>query len=206
MNPLLIITCLVIAITIHEFAHAKMADALGDPTPGMMGRLTLNPVRHFDPFGFMMIVITSTTGYGIGWGKPVLTNPSNFDNERWGSFWVAIAGPLSNFLQAAVACVIFRVLVPSAHPNDLLFLVIFAYINILLMCFNLIPFGPLDGHWVLGAFLPEPHRTRWHQFSRTTGTLVLLGVIIFSQAGNFDIISKLIDGPVETIMRFLLGK
>lgn len=199
-----------IAISIHEFAHAKTADMQGDHTPRIMGRVTLDPTKHFDPLGVIMIVVTSLTGYGIGWGKPVMTNPRNFKNPRWDSMWVAIAGPLSNFFQAAVALTILR-FIPISDPlsGDFTlssFLLIFGVINIQLMLFNLLPIGPLDGHWILGAFLPDGTRERWFLWNRVQGSFILLGLIIFSQIGNVSIFAMILEKPAFAIMKFLTGQ
>src|SRR4051812_20105175 len=96
----------VIAITIHEFAHAITADRLGDPTPRRQGRLTLFPTDHLDPIGTIMMVVSALSGYGFGWGKPVQTNPLNFRKPIRDGAIVAIAGPISNILQALVFAVI----------------------------------------------------------------------------------------------------
>ncbi|MBL8047801.1 MAG: site-2 protease family protein [Chthonomonas sp.] len=199
-----------IAITIHEFAHAITADMQGDSTPRIMGRVTLNPLKHFDPFGAIMIVFTSLSGFGIGWGKPVMVNHRNLKNPRWDSMWVALAGPLSNFLQAAIAAVIFRLIGfqnidPFAFSAGS-FIFIYILANISLMLFNLIPLGPLDGHWILGAFLPDGTRERWFLWNRFTGTFALLGIIIMAQVSKLDLLSILLEKPSYAIISFLLGR
>ena len=94
------------AITVHELSHGWAAFRCGDPTPKQQGRITLNPFAHFDPFGVFFILITVFSGFGFGWGKPVLINPANFRNPRWNEFWVAAAGPISNLVQATVFAVV----------------------------------------------------------------------------------------------------
>ena len=98
--PLLLGIYLIIAITVHEFAHALAADRLGDNTPRAQGRISLNPADHLDPLGTVMMAVTTYTGFGIGWGKPVQYNPGNLRRPRWDPLLIAVAGPLSNILQA----------------------------------------------------------------------------------------------------------
>src|SRR6185436_8561002 len=112
-NFILMMATLIIAITIHEFAHAITADKLGDPTPRNQGRISLLPPDHLDPLGTIMMVLSSLTGFGIGWGKPVLTNPGNFKNPKRDQGFVAIAGPISNVLQALAFATILQIAVRS---------------------------------------------------------------------------------------------
>ena len=152
----------VIATTIHECAHAVTAYRLGDPTAKEQGRITLNPIMHFEPFGFFGMVLISL-GYGfIGWGKPCPVNPSRFKytfggRRHVGMAIVALAGPVSNIAQALVVAVIYRFLI---HSNVALsdtvdtFIKAFLIVNILLAAFNMIPIPPLDGHKILMGLLP----------------------------------------------------
>ncbi len=199
-----------LAIGLHEYAHAKVADLAGDPTPRLQGRVTLNLTKHFDPIGTMMIIFTTLAGFGIGWGKPVMVNPSKMKNPKWDHVASVAAGPLSNLLQAMVFAVVFRLVtatVPVMDPDGFLynFLFLGVLINISLMLFNLIPFGPLDGHWLLGYMLPEPTRTKWFQFNRVQGGMILLGVILIGQFTGFSIIGMIIQAPATFLLKFLLG-
>ncbi|MCB0826582.1 MAG: site-2 protease family protein, partial [Armatimonadetes bacterium] len=147
------------AIGIHEFAHCWFADAAGDPTPRSMGRVTLNLFKHFEPVGTFMIVFTSLTGYGIGWGKAAPMNPARMDNPRRDFFFAVAAGPLSNVLQAAFFGFTIRVLASTGLLYKLpqfaiMLLFLGVFINIGLFLFNLIPLGPLDGQWLVGLLLP----------------------------------------------------
>ncbi|MCE9558281.1 MAG: site-2 protease family protein [Armatimonadetes bacterium] len=216
-QTLMFIAALVISISVHEFAHAITADLSGDPTPRLQGRITLNPIKHFDQFGAIMILIMSFSGYGIGWGKPVQTNPSKMKNPRWDSLFVAIAGPISNILMAAVAGSVLKVIIRTGTiayssegamllPTPILFLFVFVLVNISLAVFNMLPLGPLDGHWVVGAFLPIEARLKWFRWNQTTGSLVLLGLIIMGQLGGGPGIIGTIMGPIrDFFFKILVG-
>ena len=151
------------AIGFHEYAHCKVADMAGDPTPRSYGRVTLNLTKHFEPTGTMMIIFTMMSGFGIGWGRPAPFNPSLMRNPRWDLLASVIAGPASNILQAAVWAIFLRIalLLPtnvfstSAGPFLSILLLYGVYLNLVLAFFNLIPLGPLDGHWIIGQLLPE---------------------------------------------------
>ncbi|CAN1506558.1 SpoIVFB Zn-dependent proteases [Fimbriimonadaceae bacterium] len=195
---------LILAIGVHEFAHAYIADLSGDPTPRMMGRVTLNPIAHLDPMGTLFMAITAWSGYGIGWGKPVMVRHDKMNNPRWDSLLVAIAGPISNLLQAAIFAVLFRGLSMSGPMNDLveLFLLLGVIVNVSLAVFNMIPLGPLDGHWIVGAFLPEPIRTQWFQFNRGIGSFVFLALVLIPVQGGS--ILGIIMGPIADFLTSLL--
>lgn len=192
MTFLIIIVVILLSLAIHEFAHAKLADAAGDPTPRIYGRVTLNPLAHLDPAGTIMIVLSSLSGFGIGWGKPVPVNPSRMKNPRWDHFISVAGGPLSNLVLAAVFAIILRLAVSTGafgnavaygpdEPPMLLFLQMMVTINLSLCFFNLIPLGPLDGHWLVGAFLPESTRVKWYLWNRTAGGLLLLLIVLGGQ-------------------------
>ena len=154
------ILALVISISVHEFAHAWSAYELGDPTARNLGRLTLNPVKHFDPLGALMIVFMSISGFGIGWGKPVPVNPYNLrTNPRVGMGLTAAAGPFSNLVLAALFAIPLRLgwVGPGLLERFLYFSVM---VNVGLALFNLIPLPPLDGFSVVQGILGT-FRTRW---------------------------------------------
>lgn len=202
---------LMIAITIHEFAHAKIADMSGDPTPRSQGRVTLNPLSHLDPMGTLFMAITAWSGYGIGWGRPVMTQPHRMKNPRWDSMFVALAGPVSNFLQAAIFALVLRFMGAGGTMDSLgsagsivaTFLLLGLFINLALCFFNLLPFGPLDGHWILGAFLPEPARTKWFQFNRGPGAILFLVVVLLPPPYNF--LGQIYGPVVDYFAGFMLG-
>lgn len=203
-----------LAIGIHEYAHAKTADMAGDPTPRMMGRVTLNLTKHFEPLGTIMLILTSLYGFGIGWGKPVMVNPRQMNNPRWDHFWSVAAGPISNILQAGVWAILLRfalvanVVSVGGFMHEFLPTLLFMGVltNLSLAFFNLIPLGPLDGHWLLGAFLPSPTRERWYLFNRTSGSFILLALVLMGQlGGGGGILSAIIGPPVWFCFRFLTG-
>ena len=204
-----------LSIAIHEYAHCKFADMAGDPTPGIYGRVTLNPLVHLDPIGTIMIVLTSITGFGIGWGRPAPMDPRKMKDPRWDHFWAVAAGPLSNILQAGIYALVLRLLMTMSvvGPGQLeilkAFLMLGVVVNIGLALFNLIPLGPLDGHWLVGLLMPEPQRIRWFQWNRVAGSIILLvlvlgGPFIRSLIG-FDPIDTILFRPALTLTRFFLG-
>lgn len=171
---------LLVTITIHEFAHALVADRLGDPTPRLAGRLTLNPISHIDPIGLLALVLVR-----FGWAKPVPINPYNFKNVRQGTMLVSIAGPLSNFFVAWILAIIFRI-VPLADYSVLQQGLDYAiWINIALAVFNLIPIPPLDGSKIFDQFIPY----QYMEFLRQNGLLILLVFIMFGSPLLFGVVN-----------------
>lgn len=143
----------VLCLSIHEAAHGGMASALGDRTARDAGRVTLSPLAHIDPFGFLCLLL-----FGFGWARPVPVNISNFKNRRWGMALTAIAGPLSNLLTAFVFFCLYIVagtFIPGTFGYVVMrFCLVVANMSVGLGVFNLIPVHPLDGSRVLDAFLP----------------------------------------------------
>ena len=160
---------ILVALPVHEMAHAAMAVQLGDETPRLQGRYTFNPIAHIDPFGALLILFV-----GFGWAKPVQWNPNNIDVDiRVGTILVAAAGPVSNLVLAAAGAF----LVPFADFAMLeRFLNFFVWINTLLFVFNLIPIPPLDGSHILFALLPGDN-FELRMFLGRYGFIILLATI-----------------------------
>lgn len=165
MDPLFIvlsIAILILSVIFHEISHGYVADWLGDPTARMSGRLTLNPLKHIDPFGSIIMPLMTylLSGFTFGWAKPVPYNPYNLKNRRQGEFLIAIAGPTSNLLLALIFGTILRFTVasdPSAASPYITILSYIVLINITLAIFNLIPLPPLDGSKLILPFLPNQY-------------------------------------------------
>jgi len=200
---------LLFSLCLHEFSHAAMADRMGDPTPRMMGRLTLNPKAHADPIGtvlFPLISMYFQVNFLFGWAKPVPITPENFKNPRKGGALVAFAGPMSNMFLCFLSLAILAILdgasffqLGAATQNTLvMFLNTFFWINFVLAVFNLIPVFPLDGSWILKAALPGPWAYRLSQYDRY-GAMLLFGVLVF-----FKNLLGYIFGPVVALFFLLL--
>lgn len=168
------------AIALHEYAHALVADLQGDRLPRAMGRLSLNPVRHLDPLGTILIFLI-----GFGWGKPVEFRPQAFASRRFGSALVALAGPGMNLLLAFSGAVVFGLVQDSSPTFVVDFLLLFAGINVLLAVFNLIPIPPLDGSRLLTIFLP-PNKQQIIFFLDRYGFLILLALLFFGRAAFLE--------------------
>ena len=169
---LLFIVALVVAVTFHEFAHAFVALQLGDATAKMLGRVTLNPLKHLDPFGTLLLLLA-----GFGFAKPVPINPNNLG--RWGTLWVAAAGPISNILIALLAAGLLAVLPPTDLGFQVLLYVL--SINIVLAVFNLIPIPLLDGSRILGALVPSLGRSLAQFEAMPFSFLIVMAFIFLAQ-------------------------
>lgn len=209
-HPTYIISVL-IAISVHEWAHAYMASRLGDPTAEEEGRLTLNPIAHIDPIGALMFVIV-----GFGWAKPVPVNPSYFRKPATGMALTAIAGPLSNLILAFIAFVILTIMAgepvgivallqdpSSADPVRTIVLQILQgslFVNLALMAFNLFPIAPLDGSNIIRAFIPYHLESRYDDWLRI-GPFVLLFLLIFESFLPFPLLSAWVQGIMAFVLR-----
>jgi Zn-dependent protease len=165
------------SVVIHEVAHGYAAALQGDPTAKLEGRLTLNPIKHLDPFGSILLPIVTflTAGFAFGWAKPVPYNPYNLRNQRWGELIVAIAGPLSNIFLALFFGLIMRFAGLSLPDSTFQLLGYIVVINLGLALFNLVPIPPLDGSKVLYAFLPF----RFHEFRQNLERYSFIAIIFF---------------------------
>jgi len=184
METLIVIFTLIVllfSIIIHEIAHGSIAYYLGDPTAKNSGRLTLNPLKHLDPFGSVILplflfLISAGQGPIFGWTRPVPINPYNFRDQKWGILKVSIAGPLSNFLIAIIFSLAIRFL-PLTVPLVVLFSII-AFYNFAWGIFNLVPIPPLDGYHILFTLLPERF-SRFKSFLQQYSFIFLLMFILF---------------------------
>lgn len=161
---------LLTAIVFHEYAHAAVADRLGDPTPRRLGRLTLNPVAHIDPIGLIMLLM-----FRFGWAKPVPVNPYYFADRRKGMLYVAIAGPLANVALAFLALLFMKAGGEYGAVGDVL-RGVFRY-NVVLAVFNILPVPPLDGSRILAGLLPPYQAARLEQLE-AYGWLLLIALLM----------------------------
>jgi Zn-dependent protease len=196
---LITVAAIVLAITFHEFSHAFVANALGDPTPKMMGRLTLNPLSHLDPIGTMMLFIAR-----FGWGKPVQFNPYNLRiNPAIGSAAVSFAGPASNVLLAIALTLPLRMgLEPG--PLEREFLRNCITINVALAAFNLIPIPPLDGFGVLQGLLPSSV-SRMLEPLRAQGPILLLVLVFLPTFGGPDVLGMVMRPIMQVLLTVIRG-
>jgi Zn-dependent protease len=196
------------AIVFHEVAHGYVAHRLGDPTAKMLGRLSLNPIKHIDLFGtILMPAMLALAGLPVfGYAKPVPIDPRNFKNFRWGMLWTGLAGPATNLALATGAGVIVRAmnllgLHGSAYGSAVeLVLYLFAEVNLVLMFFNLIPIPPFDGSRVLPVFLSDSAMRVYAQVERY-GFLIILGLLWFGRG----IVGMYFAATVDPLLRLLTG-
>ena len=211
----LVALSLVLAITIHEFSHALVANGLGDDTGKRLGRLSLNPKRHLDPMGTVMMLVA-----GFGWGKPVPVNQSRLSHGPRGMTLVAAAGPLSNLMLAFLLAIPFKLGVLDWSPlslnriahvmtggfkegmADIAGLLIF--FNLLLAVFNLIPLAPLDGSKVLGGLIP-PHQAAAYARLERNGPLILVAIVMMDYMFNLGILWGIIGPAVRGLTSVATG-
>ncbi len=183
---------LVFTITIHEFAHAWSAVKLGDPTAKNQGRLTLNPLKHLDLLGTLMLLL-----FNFGWGKPTPINPNNFEEAQRDSALSSLAGPLINIILAAVLGIVFRL-----TNSALLLLPILLNINVAI--FNLLPIHPLDGekilHWIVGY----PLNYQLRQFQKQYGMYIL--VLLLIPLGGSPLLTRILTPMVQTLFSLFTGQ
>ncbi len=198
LDRLLFLPGILLGISIHEFAHGYAAYKMGDNTAQMQGRLTLNPLKHLDPMGFMCLLL-----FGFGWAKPVMINSRNFKNPRKDDAIVSLAGPAANFSVAFLFMLFLKLadmFLPYTSLNQIIFEVLLStvHINLVLMVFNLLPIPPLDGHHILGSIGGAKVWNFYYKYYDHLRFLMLL-LIVFRGIGR-------IIGPVINLLyKFLFS-
>jgi len=204
---LLIAPAILLALTFHEFAHAYVANRYGDDTAKRNGRLSLNPLRHLDPLGTIMIFLVH-----FGWAKPVPVNPYNLKNPKKDMLWISAAGPLANMILALISGIVLRVLLATTRTYDqhsilgfIIFMVVMSLqINLALAIFNILPIAPLDGSKILAGLLPARYSGIIFTAERY-GPFILLGLIILGRATGVPILGGLIWPFVEFFSKLFAG-
>jgi len=209
----ILVPSLVIAIVFNEVAHGYAAKMLGDTTASEQGRLTLNPIRHVDPVGTLLVpgALALAGGPIFGWAKPVPVRKSRLDNPRWGMMAVAAAGPASNFVLALIGALVLGMVMKFGGGDVLaegnvigLALTTFLLINTFLGLFNLLPIPPFDGSHIVGGLLPDELRYHWERLQRV-GMAVFFGVIALSWVFGTSWIANIILPAVLWVMEFYIG-
>lgn len=201
---LILIPGLVVAMALHELAHGLVANRLGDPTARVLGRLSLNPIRHLDPLGTAMFAITYFgAGWMFGWAKPVPVDMRNFDRPKRDMALVALAGPLTNF---AIALVLVAVALHAPPPPGVLSDVLdrAIQVNIVLGIFNLVPVPPLDGSRVLGAFMDDHTYRSWLGLDRYA-MLFFVAIFFVLQGTTTPILSSATNHVLDAMIRVVGG-
>jgi Zn-dependent protease len=205
---------LLVGLPVHEFSHALAAYRLGDGTARLFGRLTLNPIAHFDPVGGSLLALTfigsAWTGgiFGFGWAKPTPVNPLNLQGGRRGEAIVAAAGPLSNVVLAIAGAIPLRFVIANpqlAGPQDIVFnvLLFFVQINLLLMIFNFIPIPPLDGSKVMFAFMDRRTEYQVRPVLEQYGFFILFAVLFLPPGDSIGL--RIIDPILDAFLKLLVG-
>ncbi len=195
-----VFVAVLLGMTVHEFAHNYVGYLMGDPTPARQGRLTLNPLVHINPGGFLMFMII---GFGPLGSAPI--NPDRMNNPRWGFLLAVAAGPFSNLLVAIVFALVLRLLNLSPFQDMLpyLFLRTIVLYNVLLFIFNLLPLFPIDGWYIVLSLLPADLAIQWQRHAQTT-QFIFFGLIMLSFLRlPFNPLSIIIFQPLNYIMRLL---
>ncbi len=202
-NPLVFAiytVALLLAITIHEYCHARVADYLGDPTPRLQGRLSFNPLVHLDPVGTLLLFL-----FGFGWGKPVVFDPFNLKEPRKDSALISLAGPGSNLAMALLLSICLRLItffdksfISTIGGTIMIPLVV---LNVVLGVFNLLPIAPLDGFKIVGGILSEEKAREWYQLERYGIFFILLLLIPIN---GTSLLASIIKPGIDFVLNLLL--
>ncbi|MHC4442101.1 MAG: site-2 protease family protein [Planctomycetota bacterium] len=213
VDLLIRVPIVLLALTVHEFCHAYFAFRMGDPTAMRMGRCTLNPLKHLDPLGTIILLFAP-----IGWAKPVPVNPLNFDDPRKGDLITSAAGPASNFVQAIVFALLMRIVIhvskiygdelssESFTAVKILFEMCFwgVMINVGLAVFNCLPLFPLDGYHIFYQLMKPESQQRFAE-TATYGPFMILGLVLINNFTKVKVLLMLIGPPVELILYYIAG-
>lgn len=203
LQAVFVLLAIILAVTVHEFAHAWVASRQGDQTARLLGRVSLNPTAHLDPAGSFLFLLA-----GIGWGKPVPVNPYHLRQGRLGDFYVSIAGIVTNLVVAFIFALPLRIIdltggdVTAVNQTWLQFTTIVSDINILLAAFNLLPIPPLDGSKAIGLFVPRAWQPAYQEYLRI-GPVLLIGIFLFAIVFNAHILGTILD-PIIGIFSYFV--
>lgn len=195
---------LVIALVVHEYAHARVAYTLGDTTAADDGRMTLNPIRHIDPVGTILVpgLLLLLGGFVFGWAKPVPIDQRNFRFPRRDALLTALAGPAINVLTAAIFGLLVQILPQSTRLPGLATIVVL--MNLIIAFFNLLPVPPLDGASILTYLLVQRPQVLW--FFQRQGFTLLIGLLLIDSVSGGRILGTLVGTPVSFLARLFLGR
>ena len=204
---IILLPAILLSLTIHEFAHGWMALKCGDSTARDMGRLTLNPIKHLDPLGTIMIIGTYLSHYiPFGWAKPVPIDPRNFGNPKRDIMLVSLAGPLSNILLALLSISLYRLLhfIPQIPLGQSIgsILGLLILVNAGLAFFNLLPFPPLDGSKILIGFLPNRVIPSYLYYSKYAG-FGFIALLLLERMANIKTISYVLEPALTTVLSLI---
>jgi Zn-dependent protease len=196
----ILIPVLLLSMVAHELAHAWIAYRLGDPTAKSRGRLTVNPLKHVDPLGTAMFIITYLfSGFVFGWAKPVPVSPYYFKNRQRGMAMVGAAGPITNFVLAIIFVEVLNLVHPASDGWAFEILFLAFQVNLVLGLFNLIPIPPLDGSRVLGAFLPREAYNKWAAMDQY-GMILVIAIMVIFRGTFFDALGWAINGVAKVFL------